>query len=155
MQIGQKLQDARKARGLTQEAAAELVGVSRQTISNWERGKTLPDVLSVIRMSEAYDCSLDTLLKGDAQMEEKIRRDTDVTRRLKIMTYVAYAAFGLSAVVAWLGPDANSLASPVAQFMVAAAPWVLAALGISCWAVAHGTKEDDASNDDGTPSGAN
>ena len=133
MQIGQKLQDARKARGLTQEAAAELVGVSRQTISNWERGKTLPDVLSVIRMSEAYDCSLDTLLKGDAQMEEKIRRDTDVTRRLKIMTYVAYAAFGLSAVVAWLGPDANSLASPVAQFAAAAAPWVLVALGLSLW----------------------
>ena len=48
MQIGQKLQEARHARGLTQEAAAGLVGVSRQTISNWERGKSLPDVLGCL-----------------------------------------------------------------------------------------------------------
>ena len=48
MQIGQKLQEARHARGITQEAAAGLVGVSRQTISNWERGKSLPDVLGCL-----------------------------------------------------------------------------------------------------------
>lgn len=148
MQIGQKLQEARKARGLTQEAAAELVGVSRQTISNWERGKSLPDVLSVIRMSEAYDCSLDTLLKGDAQMEDKIRRDTDVTSRLRNMTYASYAALAMGAVVALFGPDAGTMQSPVAQFVVAALPWVLLALGLACFAAAYGAKQESSAASD-------
>lgn len=38
MDIGKKLKDARNAAGLTQESAAESLGVSRQTISNWETG---------------------------------------------------------------------------------------------------------------------
>lgn len=43
MDIGKKLRDARNAAKLTQESAAESLGVSRQTISNWETGKTYPD----------------------------------------------------------------------------------------------------------------
>lgn len=121
-QIGQKLQEARKARGLTQETAAELVGVSRQTISNWKRGRSLPDVLSVIRMSETYDGSLDALLKGDQQMEDKIRHDTDVAGRLRKITYAAYAAIAAGGCMALFGPDADSLASPVLQFTIAALP---------------------------------
>lgn len=38
MDIGKKLRDARNAAGLTQESAAESLGVSRQTVSNWEKG---------------------------------------------------------------------------------------------------------------------
>lgn len=38
---------------------AESLLVSRQTISNWENGKSLPDIVSVIRMSELYNVSLD------------------------------------------------------------------------------------------------
>ncbi len=133
MQIGQKLQEARHARGLTQEAAAELVGVSRQTISNWERGKSLPDVL--------------TLLKGDPQMQDKIKHDTDVTSRLKAMTYAAYAAIAAGACVALFGPDADSLASPALQFTIAAAPWVFMALGIGLYAAARGATHEDETPD--------
>ena len=50
---------------LTQEQVAELLGVSRQTISNWENEKSYPDIISVIKMSECYDVSLDYLLKGE------------------------------------------------------------------------------------------
>lgn len=39
--IGRKLRDARKNSGLTQESVAELLGVSRQTVSNWENGISL------------------------------------------------------------------------------------------------------------------
>lgn len=39
MDIGKKLRDARNAAKLTQESAAESLGVSRQTVSNWETGK--------------------------------------------------------------------------------------------------------------------
>lgn len=40
---------------LTQEQVAQLLGVSRQTISNWENEKSYPDIISVIKMSECYN----------------------------------------------------------------------------------------------------
>lgn len=52
MEIGSKLKNARNENGLTQEQAAELLGVSRQTISNWENNKSYPDIISVIKMSD-------------------------------------------------------------------------------------------------------
>ena len=68
MDIGNKLQRARIKANLTQEQVAEALGVSRQTISNWENEKTYPDILSVITLSDLYQVSLDYLLK---EKEEK------------------------------------------------------------------------------------
>lgn len=64
MDIGPKIKNARIDAQLTQEQVAEALGVSRQTISNWENGKTYPDIVSVIKMSDLYETSLDALLKG-------------------------------------------------------------------------------------------
>ena len=64
MDVGSKIKQARLETKMTQEYAAQELGVSRQTISNWENGKTYPDIVSVIRMSELYQVSLDHLLKG-------------------------------------------------------------------------------------------
>lgn len=63
MEIGSKIKESRVAAQLTQEQAAEALGVSRQTISNWENNKTYPDIISVIKMSDIYKVSLDHLLK--------------------------------------------------------------------------------------------
>lgn len=70
MEIGSKLKNARHEKGLTQEHAAELLGVSRQTISNWENNKSYPDIISVIKMSGFYSVSLDHLLKEDNTMNQ-------------------------------------------------------------------------------------
>ena len=67
--IGSKIKAARIEKKLTQEQVAELLGVSRQTISNWENEKSYPDIISVIKMSECYDVSLDYLLKGEQKMK--------------------------------------------------------------------------------------
>ena len=48
MEIEKKLKEARANAGLTQEQVAEKIIVSRQTISNWERGKSLPDIVSIM-----------------------------------------------------------------------------------------------------------
>lgn len=72
MDIGKKLKDARNAAKLTQESAAELLGVSRQTVSNWETGKTYPDIVSVIRMSDLYSVSLDCLLKEEKTVSNNL-----------------------------------------------------------------------------------
>ena len=63
MEIGAKIKEARTRTGLTQEQAAEALGVSRKTISNWENEKTYPDIVSVVKMSDLYAVSLDRLLK--------------------------------------------------------------------------------------------
>ena len=72
MDIGKKLRDARNAAKLTQESAAESLGVSRQTVSNWETGKTYPDIVSVIRMSGLYSVSLDCLLKEEKTVSNNL-----------------------------------------------------------------------------------
>lgn len=58
MDIGTKIKEARIAAQLTQEQVAESLGVSRQTMSNWENNKTYPDIVNVIKMSDLclYPC---------------------------------------------------------------------------------------------------
>lgn len=67
--IGSKIKAARMEKKFTQEQVAEVLGVSRQTISNWENGKSYPDIISVIKMSECYGVSLDYLLKGEKKCQ--------------------------------------------------------------------------------------
>ena len=62
MSLGNSLFHARKQAGLSQEAAAEKLGVSRQTISKWETDETLPDIRQTKRLSLLYRLSLDELL---------------------------------------------------------------------------------------------
>ena len=62
MSIGVRLQKARALAGLTQEQAAEQLQVSRQTVSNWENGKTLPDMAYGKEISRVYGISLDSLV---------------------------------------------------------------------------------------------
>lgn len=52
----------RKRADLTQEAVAEKIGVSRQTVAKWENGESAPDVLHADRLAELFDVTLDDLL---------------------------------------------------------------------------------------------
>ena len=65
MEIAKKIKTARIKVELTQEHVADELQVSRQTISNWENAKTYPDIISIIKLSDLYQISLDELLKGD------------------------------------------------------------------------------------------
>ena len=99
MNIGTKLRDARTAAQLTQEQAAEALGVSRQTISNWENAKTYPDIVSVIKMSDLYDVSLDRLLKGKEEtpmsdyMKYLAESTNTVTSQKKLSMIILIAAY--------------------------------------------------------------
>lgn len=77
MDLGQRLKQARITSGMTQEALARHLGVSRQTVSNWENSRSAPDVGSVIELGKLYDVSLDKLLSG----EEVIRQFEDLAER--------------------------------------------------------------------------
>ena len=63
MDIGGKIKKSRTNAKITQEQAAQALGISRQTISNWENERSHPDIVSVFKMSDLYSVSLDYLLK--------------------------------------------------------------------------------------------
>ena len=52
--IGEKIYDLRKRKGLSQEELGEAIGVSRQTISKWEMGKTIPDTENIVVLSRFF-----------------------------------------------------------------------------------------------------
>lgn len=70
MNLGNNLYQARKKKGLSQEDAAEKLGVSRQTISKWETDETLPDIRQAKQLSMLYGFSLDELISFDVEMQE-------------------------------------------------------------------------------------
>ncbi len=75
MELNLKIKDHRQQLGLSQEALAEQVYVSRQTISNWETGKTYPDLNSLLQLSSVFGVSVDQLIKGDLKMmQEKVNQ---------------------------------------------------------------------------------
>ena len=78
MELGNQMKKFRGELSLSQDALAEKIYVSRQTISNWETGKSYPDVNSLIRMSEVFGVSVDILLKGDVEEMKKIIKEDDI-----------------------------------------------------------------------------
>lgn len=70
------LKEKRKELGQTQQEIADQLNVTRQTVSSWEVGKSIPDISSLIEISNLYDISLDYMLKGDKQVAEKLKKDT-------------------------------------------------------------------------------
>lgn len=87
--LGRRIAEVRSARGLSQENLAELLHVSRQTISNWERGKTLVDIQSLMLMAEALDMPLVELL-GEEQVNAAQNEASAAGRELMVL-YVALA----------------------------------------------------------------
>ena len=54
----------RKQKGLTQEEIAEKLGVSRQAVAKWERGDTMPDIESCIKLADIYGITVDLLVRN-------------------------------------------------------------------------------------------
>ena len=119
MDIGNKIKNARMNSSLTQEQAAEALGVSRQTISNWENEKTYPDIISVIKMSDLYAISLDHLLKEEKPMSnylDYLEESTNVVKSKKklseIITLIAYLIiWAISLILFWVfATDSDAMA---------------------------------------------
>lgn len=74
--IGTFLKDLRKEQELTQEQLAEMLNVSRRTVSRWETGSNLPDIDLLIEMADLYDVDLRELLNGErkkGKMNEEMK----------------------------------------------------------------------------------
>ncbi len=65
MTTGERISKERKRKDLTQEKLAEMLGVSPQAVSSWERDEYLPDTKNLIALADALDVSLDSLLREE------------------------------------------------------------------------------------------
>ena len=94
MKLGKRIAEIRKEHKLTQEGLAEICSVTRQTISNWENGKSYPDLETLVLISDTFDVSLDVMLKGDRKMVSEITKEQKQGRyyRIKMVIAVIIAA---------------------------------------------------------------
>lgn len=95
MTMGEKLAKLRREHNLTQEQFAELLLVSRQSVSKWELNTTYPDTEKLIRISKLFDCSLDYLLKDEIeQMDINVVEANEEARYIKlragVLTYLSF-----------------------------------------------------------------
>jgi|AGTN01.2.fsa_nt_gi Predicted transcriptional regulators len=60
-----RVNELRKNKGLTQKQLADHLGIDQTAISNWERGKGLPDLANLVKLANFFDISLDYLMGRD------------------------------------------------------------------------------------------
>ena len=114
MELGTRLKEYRNRLGMTQDDLAERLFVSRQTVSAWENDKTYPDIHSLLMLSDLFDVSLDTLVKGDIEiMKETIdrtdirsfRRDSNIFTVLLLLCIITviplYKWLGIPGFIIW------------------------------------------------------
>ena len=101
MDIGGKIKKSRTDAKITQEQAAQALGISRQTISNWENERYYPDIVSVLKMSDLYSVSLDYLLKGEGPMKDYLDYIEESTNAVKSKTRLSKLLLVLSYLVIW------------------------------------------------------
>lgn len=87
MEISKRIKDARLQKNINQETLAEQLGVTRQTISSWENGKSYPDIVSVIKMSDIFNISLDKMLKEDKNLVNNMQERMDTVKSNKSIIF--------------------------------------------------------------------
>ncbi|KPN84040.1 helix-turn-helix domain-containing protein [Apilactobacillus kunkeei] len=90
MKFGERIREQRKIKNMTQEDVAKHLHVSRKTISSWENENSYPDIKSLVKISDLYQISLDTLLNEDSGLKEYLQKD-------KVQSNYLELKYGISA----------------------------------------------------------
>ena len=100
MAFSENLQFLRTRQGQTQEQLAELLEVSRQSVSKWESAQSYPEMDTILRICDLYQVDLDTLLRGsveDSLVEDTAQYDKFMNRFARRM------AFSIGGIIAGVG----------------------------------------------------
>ena len=98
--LGEFLATLRRANGYTQQEVADKLGVSNRTLSAWERGASMPDILLLPALADLYGVTVDEILRGEraespkTQITQKSRQNI-YKRKLASFTTLAYVMAGL------------------------------------------------------------
>ena len=82
IKIGAFLKTLRKEKNLTQEQAAEQLGVSNRTVSRWETGTNMPDISLLLEIAELYGVSIPELIDGERKSEKMNEEAKEVAARM-------------------------------------------------------------------------
>lgn len=85
MKIGEQLKQKRLEKKWTQAAVAEELFVSARSVSNWENGRNMPDIESLIRLAKLYQLSLDELLMEGSEMVEDLKKKEQAVQLSRIL----------------------------------------------------------------------
>ena len=108
MEIAVQIRKHRTESGLSQKDLADKIYVTRQTVSNWENGKSYPDIQSLLLLSQLFGVTVDQLIKGDLEtMKQEISQEAvDTFNResrifaamciVSAVTFIPAAALGFS-----------------------------------------------------------
>lgn len=136
--VGKNIREARQGRGMTQDELAERLFVSRQTVSNYELGRTRPDIDMLERLAQVLETDLNTLLYGPPDREEKRHV---LKKKLLRLLIAAGIGLGLLALYLYLYPLAMAYSGRTydnrPKFLVAAFLRPLAWMGLG-WALMQG-----------------
>lgn len=102
MNMADRIQYLRKTNGISQEELAVKVGVSRQAISKWESGQSLPDLEKIITMSDYFGVTTDYILKGIEPVADKEQKSSELKSKILYIASTAFVWIGLfSAFAGW------------------------------------------------------
>lgn len=93
MKFGEQIRKCRTQQSLTQQDAADYLHVTRQTISNWENGKSYPDLNMLLTISDLYHVSVDALLREDSELMDFLDRGKVVARFTKLNRVINIIVF--------------------------------------------------------------
>ena len=91
MSLGNNIFGLRKKEKISQEKLGERVGVTRQTVSNWELDQTVPDANQLLALSKALNTSIDLLVGNDIQnlLEQKVGNvETEIIKNNKFQNII-------------------------------------------------------------------
>ena len=83
IKIGAFLKTLRKEKNLTQEQAAEQLGVSNRTVSRWETGTNMPDISLLVEIAELYGVSIPELIDGESFLPDSPIEAVEFNKSLK------------------------------------------------------------------------
>lgn len=105
MEFGEKLQELRKKKGLTQEELAEALYVSRTAVSKWESGRGYPNIDSLKEISKFFSVSIDELLSGEKLLSIAKKENKSNIRNMCDLLFGIVDLFSLILIILPLYPN--------------------------------------------------
>ena len=117
MELGKLIKKQRAELGLTQEEVAKKLSVTRQTLSNWENEKSYPDLDQLLKLSDIYHFSIDSLLRGDPELRKSLDSGK-VKRILEPLNYLLIFLLAVMGAVGFIDTKALRLIMVIAILIV-------------------------------------
>ena len=137
MNLSDRIQYLRKARGISQEGLADQLGVSRQAVSKWESEQSMPDLDKIISMSDYFEVTTDYLLKGIEPVVQKEEEQSIEHRRI-----ASNICYQLSLALAGLGIILSIILADFLKISVLLTPvLIVQGVGLLVWGTGHNLSE--------------